>query len=55
MTTPQNRPHFEIVEMGEGFLRACALPGNGCEKTIMWVVPPITAVVTLWYTLTNNK
>lgn len=46
---------FEIVEMGEGFFKGVRFAGKWLRKTIMWVVPPITAVVTLWYTLTNHK
>jgi hypothetical protein len=46
---------FEIVEMGEGFFKGVRFAGKWLRKTIMWVVPPVTAVVTLWYTLTNHK
>jgi len=46
---------FEIVEMGEGFFKGVKATGKWVRRLIMWVVPPITAVVTLWYTLTNHK
>lgn len=46
---------FEIVEMGEGLFKTTKFIGKWLRKIIMWVVPPITAVVTLWYTFTSHK
>lgn len=46
---------FEIVEMGEGFFKGIKSTGKWIRRIIMWVAPPVTAIVTLWYTLTGNK
>lgn len=45
---------FEIVEMGEGFFKAVKFTGKWLRKAIMWVVPPIAAVIGLWQMIFNK-
>lgn len=44
----------EIVEMGEGFFKAVKFTGKWLRKAIMWVVPPIAAVIGLWQMIFNK-
>lgn len=53
--TAKTNEIFEILEMGRGFFKGIAFTGKWLRRIVMWVVPPVTAVVTLWYTLTNHK
>lgn len=45
---------FEIVEMGEGFFRGVRFVGKWLRKIVMWIVPPVVAIVGLWQALTNK-
>jgi len=45
---------FEIVAMGEGFFKGVKFTGKWLRKAIMWVVPPIAAVIGLWQALTSR-
>lgn len=45
---------LEIVSMGEGFFKAIKFTGKWLRKAIMWVVPPIAAVIGLWQMIFNK-
>lgn len=44
----------EILEMGRGFFKAVRFIGKWLRKIVMWVVPPVLAIVGLWQALTNK-
>lgn len=45
---------FEIVLMGEGLFKTTKFIGKWIRKAVMWVVPPIAAVIGLWQMLFNK-
>lgn len=46
---------LEIVSMGEGFFKGVKFAGKWLRKAIMWVVPPIAAIIGLWQMLSNKS
>jgi hypothetical protein len=45
---------LEIIQMGKGFFRAVGWIGKWIRRVIMWVVPPIVAIIGLWQALTSK-
>lgn len=45
---------LEIIRMGEGLFRAVRFTGKWIRKIVMWIVPPVLAIVGLWQALTNK-
>ena len=50
-----NAEVLEIVQMGKGFFHGVAWIGKWMRRTVMWVVPPVVAIVGLWQALTNKS
>jgi len=46
---------FEIVEMGEGFFRGVRFVGKWLRKIIMWVIPPVIAIIGFWESIKPHK
>jgi hypothetical protein len=46
---------LEIIQMGESFFKGVAWTGKWLRRIVMWVVPPVAAVVGLWQTLRPPK
>lgn len=51
----QTREIFEIIEMGRGFFRAVGWIGKWIRRIVMWVVPPVVAIIGLWQSLRPPK
>lgn len=45
---------LEIIRMGEGLFKAVRFVGKWIRKIVMWIVPPVLAIVGLWQALTNK-
>lgn len=45
---------FEIVCMGEGFFKGVKFTGKWLRKAVMWVAPPIAAIIGLWQMISNK-
>lgn len=45
---------LEIIQMGKGFFRTLGFIGKWARRVILWVAPVVTAVVSLWYTVTQK-
>jgi len=45
---------YEILEMGRGFFKGIAFTGKWARRLVMWVVPPVVAIIGLWQALTNR-
>lgn len=46
---------LEIVQMGKGFFRAVGWIGKWIRRVIMWVVPPVVAIIGLWQMIFNKQ
>lgn len=46
---------LEIVRMGKGFFKTVFVAGKWVRKSVMWIVPPLTALLSLWYMLTDKR
>ena len=46
---------LEIIQMGKGFFRSIAWTGKWLRRTVMWVVPPVAAIIGLWQALKPPK
>lgn len=46
--TEKTNQTFEIIEMGKGFFKGIAFTGKWTRRIVMWVVPPVAAIVGLW-------
>ena len=42
---------LEIVRMGKGLFRGAAWIGKWLRRIVMWVVPPVVAIIGLWQSL----
>lgn len=45
----------EILEMGEGFFRGVRFVGKWLRKIIMWVIPPVIAIIGFWESIKPHK
>lgn len=52
--TAKTNEIFEILEMGRGFFKGIAFTGKWLRRIVMWVVPPVAAIVGLWQSFTNK-
>ena len=52
--TAKTHDIYEIVEMGRGFFKGIAFTGKWLRRIVMWVVPPVAAIVGLWQSFTNK-
>lgn len=52
--TAKTNEIFEILEMGRGFFKSIAFTGKWLRRIVMWVVPPVAAIVGLWQSFTNK-
>lgn len=50
----QTREIFEIIEMGKGVFKFFFVTGKWLRRIIMWVVPPVAAIIGLWQALTSK-
>lgn len=50
----QTREIFEIIEMGKGVFKFFFVAGKWARKIVMWVVPPVAAIIGLWQALTSK-
>lgn len=46
---------LEIIQMGKGFFRAVGWIGKWLRRIVMWVVPPVAAVIGLWQLIRPPK
>lgn len=46
---------LEIIQMGKGFFRAVGWIGKWVRRIVMWVVPPVVAIIGLWQSLKPPK
>lgn len=46
---------LEIIRMGKGFFRGAAWIGKWLRRIVMWVVPPVVAIIGLWQSLRPSK
>lgn len=46
--TEQTKEIFEIIQMGKGFFRTVGWIGKWIRRIVMWVVPPVVAIIGLW-------
>lgn len=45
----------DILEAGKGFFRAVGKIGSFARAAILWVLPVVTAVLSLWYVITGHE
>lgn len=45
---------LEIIQLGKGFFKAVGWIGKWIRRIVMWVVPPVVAIIGLWQALTNR-
>lgn len=45
---------YEILEMGRGFFKGIAFTGKWLRRIVMWVVPPVVAIIGLWHAITDR-
>lgn len=53
--TAKTHDIYEIVEMGRGFFKGVAFIGKWLRRIVMFVVPPIAAVIGLWQSIRPPK
>lgn len=53
--TAKTHDIYEIVEMGRGFFKGIAFTGKWLRRIVMFVVPPIAAVIGLWQLIRPPK
>lgn len=53
--TAKTNEIFEIVQMGKGVFKFFFLTGKWLRRIIMWVVPPVAAIVGLWQSIRPPK
>lgn len=46
---------LEIIQMGKGFFRAVGWIGKWIRRVIMWIVPPVVAIIGLWQMIFNKQ
>lgn len=46
---------LEIIQMGKGFFRTVGWTGKWLRRIVMWIVPPVVAIVGLWQSLKPPK
>ena len=46
---------LEIIRMGKGLFRGAAWIGKWARKSVMWLGPPISILVGIWYTIKQWK
>ena len=46
---------LEIIQMGKGFFRALGWLGKWLRRIVMWIVPPVVAIVGLWQSIRPPK
>lgn len=46
---------LEIIQMGKGFFRTVGWIGKWLRRSIMWVVPPVAAIIGLWQMIFNKQ
>lgn len=46
---------LEIIQMGKGFFRVVGWIGKWLRRIVMWVVPPVAAIVGLWQSIRPPK
>lgn len=52
--TAKTNDTYEILEMGRGFFKGIAFTGKWLRRIVMWVVPPVVAIIGLWHAVTNR-
>lgn len=52
--TAKTHDIYEIVEMGRGFFKGVAFIGKWLRRIVMWIVPPVVAIIGLWQALTSK-
>lgn len=45
---------LEIVQMGKGFFKTIWVTGKWIRRIILFIAPVVTAVVSMWYAITNK-
>lgn len=45
---------LEIIQMGKGFFRALGFVGKWIRRVILWIAPVVTALISLWYAITQK-
>lgn len=45
---------LEIIQMGRGFFKALGWIGKWIRSIILFIAPVVTAVVSMWYAITNK-
>lgn len=53
--TAKTNEIFEIVQMGKGVFKFFFLTGKWLRRIVMWVVPPVAAIVGLWQSIRPPK
>ena len=53
--TAKTNDIYEILEMGRGFFRAVAWIGKWMRRIVMWVIPPVIAIIGFWESIKPHK
>lgn len=53
--TAKTNEIFEIVQMGKGVFKFFFVAGKWLRRIVMWVVPPVVAIIGLWQSLRPQK
>lgn len=54
VNTAKTDASYEILEMGRGFFRGIAFTGKWARRIVMWVVPPVVAIIGLWHAISDR-
>lgn len=52
--TAKTNEIFEIVQMGKGVFKFFFVTGKWLRRLVMWIVPPVVAIIGLWQALTSK-
>lgn len=53
--TAKTNDIYEILEMGRGFFRAVAWIGKWARMIVMWVIPPVVAIIAFFDSIKPHK
>jgi len=53
--TAKTNDIYEILEMGRGFFKGLAFTGKWIRRIIMWVLPPVVAIIAFWDSIKPHK
>lgn len=53
--TAKTNDIYEILEMGRGFFKGIAFTGKWMRRIVMWLGPPISVILGIWYMIKPPK